>query len=141
MEEATDPRASLWGFVLARAPDPSAARASKAQGEFFVNIRKPPIDITEYAMYNAAKGGDIVTRELSPAVVGVIIAIVVVVVAFFLWRGATGGGGSKAPGEVGNPGPFSPGGPAMTHGGAASQANAARGKLRQPGAAAPGAGQ
>jgi hypothetical protein len=52
-----------------------------------------------------------VKREVSPAIVAVVIVIVVGIAAFLIMRG-TQGGGNKAPGAVGNPGPFAPGGPA-----------------------------
>jgi len=43
-------------------------------------------------------------KEISPAVVAVLIVAVLAVAGFFLWKGT--GGGAKAPGEVGNVGPF-----------------------------------
>jgi hypothetical protein len=55
-------------------------------------------------------------QQVNPAVAGIIIAIIVIVVAVVIWRG-TGGGASKAPGEVGNPSPFAPGGAAAGQGG------------------------
>ena len=47
--------------------------------------------------------------EMNPLIAGVVIVILLGIVGFFLWRGTSGGGG-KRPGDVGNPGPFSPGG-------------------------------
>lgn len=56
-------------------------------------------------------------KEVSPAIVAVIIIVVVAVVGAFIWRG-TSTSGSKPPGAVGNPGPFTPGGAANGQGGA-----------------------
>jgi hypothetical protein len=57
-------------------------------------------------------------QGVSPVVAGVIIAVVVIIAAFALWKGTTGGSGSKAPGEVGNTHPLSAGGAASQSGGA-----------------------
>lgn len=51
-------------------------------------------------------------REVSPAIVAVII-VIVLGIAFFVIMKGTGNPGSKGPGEVGNPSPFSPGGAAF----------------------------
>lgn len=64
-------------------------------------------------------------REVSPAIVAVIIVLVLGIAFFAIMKG-TGSPGNKGPGEVGNPSPFSPGGAAVGKGG---------GKSAQPGAA------
>jgi hypothetical protein len=51
-------------------------------------------------------------KELNPGVATAIIVVFVVVVAVFLYRAVMTGPGNKAPGEIGNPGPFAPGGAA-----------------------------
>jgi preprotein translocase subunit SecG len=56
-----------------------------------------------------------VNKELNPGIVAAVIVVLVIIVAVFLYRGANTGGGSKAPGEVGNSGPFAPGGAANSH--------------------------
>ena len=50
--------------------------------------------------------------EVKPAVAAVIILVIVVVAAVFVFRGANGNLGTKSPGQVGNAGPFAPGGAA-----------------------------
>jgi hypothetical protein len=45
-----------------------------------------------------------VRKEMSPAIVGVVIVVILVVAGFFLWKG-TGGAGKPA-GAVGEAGPF-----------------------------------
>lgn len=61
-------------------------------------------------------------QGVSPVVAGVIIAVVVLIAAFVLWKGTSGGAGSKPPGAVGNAGPFDPGGAAAGQGGRPMQA-------------------
>jgi len=73
-----------------------------------------------------------VKSEVKPAVAAVIIAVLVIIAVVFVYRGATSGGGAKAPMEVGNPGPFSPGG-------AANKGQSARpGNAGAPAAGGPG---
>lgn len=46
---------------------------------------------------------------VNPAVAAAVIIAIVLVVGFLIYRGAAANPGSKAPGEVGNAGPFAPG--------------------------------
>jgi hypothetical protein len=64
-------------------------------------------------------------KEVSPAIVGIIILVLVVAVGFFIWKGTAGGGG-KAPGESGNPSPFGPGGAALGKGGGTRNASGSK---------------
>jgi hypothetical protein len=57
-----------------------------------------------------------VKKEVNPAMAAVVIVVLVIIAAVFIYRGVNAGSGSKAPGEVGNPGPFSPGGAANGQG-------------------------
>ena len=63
--------------------------------------------------------------EIKPAMAAVVILVIVVIVGFFIYRGANAGPGAKSPGQVGNTGPFSPGG-------AANAGQAAKPKLDGP---------
>ena len=51
-------------------------------------------------------------QAVSTPVAVVVVILVVAVVGYFLWKGASGGVGSVAPGGVGHAGPFDPGGAA-----------------------------
>jgi hypothetical protein len=65
-----------------------------------------------------------VKQEVNPVVVAIVVIVVAAAAFFFVWHKANGGAGTKSPGEVGNPGPFSPGGPlAGTNKGAPGQAS------------------
>jgi hypothetical protein len=66
-------------------------------------------------------------QSISPAAAGVVIVLVLVVVGFFIWRGASGGAGSKPVGATGNPGPFEPGGAATGKGGTTKPSGAGSG--------------
>ena len=59
-------------------------------------------------------------QQVNPAVAAVVIIVIVCVAGFFIWKGASGGAGSKAAGEPGNAGPFAPGGAALGKQGSAA---------------------
>jgi len=63
-----------------------------------------------------------VKQQVHPAVMAVIIIVAVGIAAFLIMKG-TQGGGNKSPGEVGNPGPFSPGGAALGKGAKPAEAS------------------
>ncbi len=54
-------------------------------------------------------------KQLHPAAVGVIVAVVIAVIGVFYYK-EMGNLGQKGPMEVGNTGPFSPGGAAVGKG-------------------------
>jgi hypothetical protein len=68
--------------------------------------------------------------EVNPVIGVVVIVIILAVVGIFLWRGASGGAAAKSAGQVGNPGPFAPGG--VANGKGAKPATAPSG-ARPPG--------
>ena len=49
-------------------------------------------------------------KELNPRVAVAVVFVFVIVVAIFMYRAVMTSPGNKAPLEVGNPGPFAPGG-------------------------------
>lgn len=60
-------------------------------------------------------------KQLPPAAVAVIVIVVVAIIGSIFYR-EMGGLGQKGPMEVGNSGPFSPGGAAVGKGGAPTTA-------------------
>jgi len=63
-----------------------------------------------------------VKQEVNPVVVAIVIIVVAAAAFFFVWHKANAGAGAKAPGQQGNPGPFTPGSPIAINGSGGSKA-------------------
>ena len=77
--------------------------------------------------------GYAVKSEVKPAVAAVVVVVLILLVGFFIYRGASSGGGTKSPGEVGNAGPFAPGNAPIPAAGKPAAADSGSNPMGRPG--------